>query len=68
MHVEQIRWQGQGWGPASFGHFPQAQLVLLFGSPTALQAPTPLEHLRAAYPRAISWAVRRPAKSWNLGA
>jgi hypothetical protein len=53
MHIEQIRWQGQSWGPASFGHLPQAQLVLLFGSPTALRAPTPLDQLRAAYPRAV---------------
>ena len=53
MHLEQIRWQGQSWGPDSFGHLPQAQLVLLFGSPTALRAPTPLDQLRAAYPRAV---------------
>src|SRR5260370_2525775 len=53
MHLEQIRCQGQSWGPASFGHLPQAQLVLLFGSPTALRAPTPLDQLRAAYPRAV---------------
>jgi hypothetical protein len=52
MHIEQIRWQGHRWGPGSFGHLQGAQLVLLFGSPTTLHASTPLEQLRAAYPRA----------------
>src|SRR5262249_38906739 len=53
MHIEQLYWHGHGWEPASFGHLPQAQLVLLFGSPSALRVPTPLHQLRAAYPRAF---------------
>src|SRR5215472_13443924 len=52
MRIEQICWHGGGWEPAPSGQIPQAQLVLLFGSPTTLRAPTPLQHLRAAYPRA----------------
>src|SRR5260370_32152532 len=53
MHIQQIPWHGHGWEPAPFGDLPQAQLVLLFGSPTALRVPTPLDQLRAAYPRAF---------------
>src|SRR5258705_3435455 len=53
MHIEQLHWHGQGWEPASFGHLPEAQLVLLFGSPKTLRAPTPLHQLREAYPRAF---------------
>jgi len=52
MHIEQLHWHGHGWEPPSFGHLPEAQLVLLFGSPTTLRASTPLHQLRAAYPRA----------------
>src|SRR5215472_6228421 len=52
MHIEQIRWQGHRWTPDTFGHLPRAQLVLLFGSRAALQAATPLHHLRTAYPHA----------------
>jgi hypothetical protein len=53
MHIEQLHWHGHSWEPAPFGHLSQAQLVLLFGSPTALRGPTPLDQLRAAYPRAF---------------
>src|SRR5215472_15925822 len=53
MHIEQIHWNGHDWEPAPFGQLPQAQLVLLFGSPTALRVPTPLHQLQAAYPRAL---------------
>jgi hypothetical protein len=52
MRSEQLQWQGHGWDPAPFGHLPQAQLVLLFGSPIALRAPTALQGLQAAYPQA----------------
>jgi hypothetical protein len=53
MHIEQLHWHGRGWEPALFGHLPEAQLVLLFGSPTTLRGPTPLHELRAAFPRAF---------------
>jgi hypothetical protein len=53
MHIEQVHWHGHGWEPALFGHLPEAQLVLLFGSPTTLRGPTPLHELRAAFPRAV---------------
>ena len=53
MHIEQLHWQGHDWEPAPFGHLPQAQLVLLFGSPTALRVPTPLHQLKETYPRAF---------------
>jgi hypothetical protein len=55
MHVEQVHWHGQGhgWEPAPFGQLPQAQLVLLFGSPTALRVPPLLHQLQAAYPHAF---------------
>jgi hypothetical protein len=53
MHIEQVSWNGHGWEPAPSGHLPQAQLVLLFGSPTALRVPTPLQQLQAAYPQAF---------------
>jgi hypothetical protein len=53
MHIEQFHWHGHGWEPALFGHLPQAQLVLLFGSPTTLRGPTPLHELRAAFPQAF---------------
>src|SRR5215831_4636394 len=53
MHSEQVHWHGHGWEPASFGHLPEAQLVLLFGSPATLRASTRLHQLRAAYPRAV---------------
>jgi hypothetical protein len=49
MHIEQLHWHGQGWEPASFGHLPEAQLVLLFGSPTTvlqnLPCSTEAEHV-----------------------
>src|SRR5215467_9462051 len=53
MHIEQLHWHGHGWEPALFGHLPEAQLVLLFGSPTTLRGPAPLHELRAAFPRAV---------------
>jgi hypothetical protein len=55
MHIEQVHWHGQrhGWEPAPFGQLPQAQLVLLFGSPTALRVPPLLHQLQAAYPQAF---------------
>ncbi len=49
MRIEQIRWQGNGWQPASFGQLRKAQLVLLFGSPSALKERAPFEDLREAY-------------------
>jgi hypothetical protein len=52
MRIEQLHWNGHGWDPASFGHLPHAQLVLLFGGPAALRVPTPLQQLQAAYPQA----------------
>jgi hypothetical protein len=52
MRIEQLHWDGHGWDPVPDGHFPQAQLVLLFGSPTALRVPTALRELQAAYPQA----------------
>jgi hypothetical protein len=53
MHVEQLHWQGHGWEPAPFGQLPEAQLVLIFGSPAALRVPIPLHQLQAAYPHAF---------------
>jgi hypothetical protein len=52
MRIEQLHWHGHGWNPVPFGDLPQAQLVLLFGSPTALRVPIPLQQLQAAYPQA----------------
>jgi hypothetical protein len=53
MQIEQLHWHGHGWEPTAFGHLPQAQLVLLFGSPAALKERTPLDQLQEAYPRAF---------------
>lgn len=52
MQIEQMHWQGAGWEPGPIGQFPQAQLVLLFGSPLALKEQAPLQQLRAAYDQA----------------
>src|SRR6516162_768501 len=52
MRIEQLHWRGYGWEPASFGDLPQAQLMLLFGSPAALRVSTAIQQLRAAYPQA----------------
>jgi hypothetical protein len=52
MRIEQVYWHGQSWEPAPFGNLPQAQLVLLFGSPAALRVSTAIEQLRASYPQA----------------
>ena len=52
MKIEQIRWQGTGWEPGHYGSLPQAQLVLVFGSPTFLKEPEPLHQLKAAYGQA----------------
>ncbi len=52
MHVEQIRWQGNSWEPATFGQLSRAQLVLLFGAPAALKARAPFQEIQEAYPRA----------------
>jgi hypothetical protein len=55
MHIEQVHWHGQGhgWESAPSGDLSQAQLVLLFGSPTTLRVPPLLHQLQAAYPRAL---------------
>ena len=54
MQTEQIRWNEEsGWhprGPRSLG--PDAQLVLVFGSPAALERATLIGDLKGAYPRA----------------
>src|SRR5262245_11134069 len=52
MRIEQIHWHRQSWEPAPFGNLTQAQLVLLFGSPTALRVSTAIQQLQAAYPQA----------------
>lgn len=52
MQIEQMHWQGAGWEPGPSGQLPQAQLVLLFGSPLALKEQVPLQQLRAAYGQA----------------
>src|SRR5919108_4456044 len=54
MHIEQTRWvKGKGRFPTPPGKLAdQAQLVLLFGSPSCLKQITWQEDIRRAYPSA----------------
>lgn len=53
MRIEQRIWSHPtGWMPAGPTNVGDAQLVLLFGSTAALQLPSLLEQVKAAYPAA----------------
>lgn len=53
MRIEQRIWSHPtGWMPAAGTSVSDAQLVLLFGSTGALQTPSLLEQIKAAYPTA----------------
>ncbi len=54
MRLESCQWTvAGGWRPAQPGRLGKAPLVLVFGSPAALEAVAPLAALRAAYPAAV---------------
>ncbi|MCU0570113.1 MAG: FIST C-terminal domain-containing protein [Oculatellaceae cyanobacterium Prado106] len=53
MQIKQTRWTlEQGWQEAALPALPEAQLVLLFGQPQALQSSVYQADLRRAYPQA----------------